>query len=102
MKMPKLSKNKKSSSSSTISTSLERGTRKGARKFTKSARKTGMGGVSYGPANKNGIRDYLYIDSKGFDPGSLKLDSKQSHVILSEIKRIQNMAGKLGRKGKTQ
>ena len=100
MKMSKLSKNKKSSSSPTISTALERATRIGARKLTKSARKTGMVGVSYGPANKNGIRKYVYIDPKGFDPGSLNLDSEQSHVILSEIRRIQNMAGILGRKGK--
>ena len=57
MKMSKLSKNKKSSSSPTISTGLERATRIGARKLTKSARKTGMVGVSYGPANKNGIRE---------------------------------------------
>lgn len=100
MKMSKLSKNKKSSSSPKISKGHERGTRKVARKLSTSTRKTGMIEVSYGPANKNGIRKYIYIDPKGFDPELLTLDSEQSNEILSKIRRIQNLARSLGRKGK--
>lgn len=100
MKTNKLGKNKKSSSSSTITMGQTRGTNKGPRKRSKSARKTSMIEVSYGPVNKNGVRKFVFVNPKEFGPHSLILDSEHKNEILSKLKRVQEQITLLGRKGK--